>query len=59
VNLDYWTRKIERNMMRDAETTGALTAEGWLVVRVWEHEDAELAADRIALALEERRLART
>ncbi|MDD4867007.1 MAG: very short patch repair endonuclease, partial [Mycobacterium sp.] len=37
-NTDYWNPKIERNMIRDEETTRLLTDCGWLVLRVWAHE---------------------
>ena len=37
-NRKYWVGKIERNMRRDRMTRKALRAEGWKVVRVWEHE---------------------
>jgi DNA mismatch endonuclease (patch repair protein) len=33
---------------RDTATDEALEAAGWRVVRVWEHEDPELAVDRAA-----------
>ena len=47
-NPGYWERKLARNVERDAEVTQALTAAGWTVVRIWEHEPAAKAADRIA-----------
>jgi DNA mismatch endonuclease (patch repair protein) len=47
-NPGYWERKLARNVERDAEVTQALTAAGWTVVRIWEHEPAAEAADRIA-----------
>ncbi|WTW98257.1 very short patch repair endonuclease [Streptomycetaceae bacterium NBC_01309] len=47
-NADFWEEKITGNQARDAETTTALTAAGWTVVRVWEHEESEAAAERIA-----------
>jgi DNA mismatch endonuclease (patch repair protein) len=34
----YWRTKIEKNMQRDEVTRSLLEAEGWLVVRIWEHE---------------------
>jgi len=51
VNGWYWPAKIERNRRRDAETTELLEAAGWRVVRVWEHEPADEAADRVQVAL--------
>jgi DNA mismatch endonuclease (patch repair protein) len=46
-NSEYWQAKIARNRERDRRTHAALRAAGWQVVRVWEHEDPELAAERI------------
>jgi DNA mismatch endonuclease (patch repair protein) len=43
-NVDYWKRKIARNVERDAETLGKLNAEGWLSLTLWECELK--AADR-------------
>lgn len=37
-NRDYWDRKITRNGERDRTATARLVAEGWLVIRVWEHQ---------------------
>ena len=51
-NADFWRDKIETNKKRDLDTNQRLTAAGWRVLRVWEHEDAEDAADRIMEALE-------
>jgi DNA mismatch endonuclease (patch repair protein) len=50
-NGDYWRTKIEGNRARDAETTRRLLSRGWAVVRVWEHEDPDAAADRVAAIL--------
>lgn len=54
-NSAFWVPKIEANIRRDRETDAALVAAGWRVVRVWEHEDPSLAADRVILAVAERR----
>ena len=37
-NRKYWEAKIARNRARDERATDALRAEGWAVIRVWEHE---------------------
>ena len=37
-NPEYWRQKIRRNAERDAQNVAALTADGWRVVRIWEHE---------------------
>ena len=51
-NSDFWRDKIETNKKRDLDTNKRLTEAGWRVLRVWEHEDVEDAADRIMEALE-------
>ena len=48
-NGEWWRQKIETNRARDRETDDRLRAGGWTVVRVWEHEDPEIAASRVAL----------
>jgi DNA mismatch endonuclease (patch repair protein) len=47
-NRPYWTAKIDGNRARDATTTRAIEAAGWRVIRVWEHDDAAVAATAIA-----------
>ena len=34
----FWCDKIERNMERDRKVTRRLRADGWPVVRLWEHD---------------------
>jgi DNA mismatch endonuclease, patch repair protein len=46
-NAAWWANKIGRNRERDADTTRRLEADGWVVVRVWEHEDPQVVADRV------------
>ena len=46
----YWKKKIEGNRNRDRRTSNELRREGWLVIRIWEHDverDAESCVDRI------------
>jgi DNA mismatch endonuclease (patch repair protein) len=47
-NAAWWRQKIEENKRRDRDTDARLTAAGWTVIRVWEHEDPVVAAARIA-----------
>lgn len=47
-NADFWRDKIETNICRDQETDNLLVEAGWLPIRVWEHEDVDIAADRVA-----------
>jgi DNA mismatch endonuclease (patch repair protein) len=54
-NADYWREKIESNRARDRDTDLRLAAEGWQVIRVWEHEDPAEAADVIEAAVRARR----
>lgn len=46
-NSDYWGPKIARNRERDIDTTERLEADGWLVLRFWEHEAPSDVAARI------------
>lgn len=54
-NTPYWTKKIERNVERDRQTNTILVAEGWLVMRHWEHEDPVAVADMIIRTVTRRR----
>jgi DNA mismatch endonuclease, patch repair protein len=58
-NRAYWDEKIERNVQRDRRNNDELAAAGWMVVRVWEHEDVALAARRVAEVVSSRREALT
>jgi DNA mismatch endonuclease (patch repair protein) len=49
-NSGYWSAKIALNQDRDRRQTDALAAAGWTVLRVWEHEPANEAAEAIASA---------
>lgn len=51
-NAGFWRDKIETNRLRDADTDQRLAALGWQVVRIWEHENADEAADRISMLVE-------
>lgn len=50
-NSEFWSSKIEGNKARDADTDRRLAERGWTVIRVWEHEDPEEAADRVQAAI--------
>ena len=50
----FWRDKIERNMRRDRTVTRRLRADGWSVVRLWEHDidrKPDVCAGRITRAL--------
>lgn len=51
-NKHYWAQKLKRNRDRDGRVNEALMVAGWTTVRIWEHEDVDLAAARVAKALE-------
>jgi DNA mismatch endonuclease (patch repair protein) len=38
VNEHYWSPKLAGNRDRDWRQASALESEGWLVLRLWEHE---------------------
>ena len=46
-NREWWAVKFSAIKHRDADTEVKLVEAGWLVIVVWEHEPAELAASRI------------
>jgi DNA mismatch endonuclease (patch repair protein) len=37
-NRTFWRKKLSRNKKRDKEVTALLEAQGWTVMRYWEHE---------------------
>jgi DNA mismatch endonuclease (patch repair protein) len=50
-NREWWKRKLQRNTERDRDADEALARAGWATVRIWEHEDALQAADRVEQAV--------
>lgn len=46
-NAEFWAQKIKQNQERDLDTTSRLEAAGWIVIRVWEHEDPEEVSQKI------------
>lgn len=38
---DFWRQKIARTRLRDSENHRLLKANGWTVIRIWEHEVEE------------------
>ena len=53
-NADWWQEKLAANVARDQRSKAALAQDGWLVVRIWEHEDLLAAAGRIERLWRER-----
>ncbi|MEU3335180.1 very short patch repair endonuclease [Streptomyces sp. NPDC006668] len=54
-NAEWWRAKLDKNMARDIETTEHLTAEGWTVLRFWEHESTEDVAGRVSAFVADRK----
>lgn len=50
-NAEFWQRKFDRTAARDRADDDALREAGWMVVRVWEHEDPLDAAERVLARL--------
>lgn len=51
---DKWRGKIQRNMARDGEVNGEISALGWKVIRVWESDvrrDVEAVAELVLASL--------
>ena len=46
-NAEWWRAKLTRNVERDRETDERLHAEGWTVLRFWEHASVVAAADLV------------
>ena len=44
---DFWLAKIRGNQLRDLDTETQLRAEGFTVLRFWEHEDPSVVASQI------------
>lgn len=51
-NADYWTPKLARNRERDERVTAALQADGWTVLRIWEHVSVSRATAQVVAAIE-------
>ena len=54
-NAAWWAAKIDANRHRDADTDQSLARAGWTVLRFWEHDDADLAAQAVRLAVARQR----
>lgn len=46
-NQGYWLPKLDANVQRDRRVDAALAADGWRVLRLWEHEDVREAAAQV------------
>jgi DNA mismatch endonuclease (patch repair protein) len=54
-NSDYWGPKLAANVERDRRYDEALSANGWKVIRAWEHESPTEVVARVEDALARRR----
>jgi len=57
-NIDFWHKKISRNIQRDKEVNKKLTKDGWLVLRFWGKDiekDFLLCIYKIEQAVQSRR----
>jgi DNA mismatch endonuclease (patch repair protein) len=52
-NVEYWHPKLRRNIERDKAKESRLRSGGWKVLRLWEHELADIspAVDRVIAEL--------
>lgn len=50
-NREWWAHKIQVTRARDVDTADSLRAEGWAVLRFWEHESAKDMEVRVSAAL--------
>lgn len=53
-NSEWWQAKLAANVERDRRHTAELEDAGWAVMRFWEHEPSEGAADAVVELLRER-----
>jgi DNA mismatch endonuclease (patch repair protein) len=47
-NGEWWSRKLATNVARDRRVDELMRNQGWTVLRFWEHDDPDAAADRVA-----------
>lgn len=50
-NLEFWSRKLQVNVERDARQTALLLENDWTVIRIWEHEPVQDAVAQITAIL--------
>jgi len=54
-NAAWWHAKLAANRTRDRDTDARLREAGWTVLRVWEHEEPDMAAAGVAAVVLDRR----
>lgn len=50
-NSAWWREKLDANVARDRQYDEALAADGWVVIRLWEHQSVMEMADRVQHAV--------
>lgn len=53
-NATWWKEKLDANVARDRQTDMTLRADGWEIIRIWEHEPLQEAATRVIEVLRRR-----
>jgi len=56
-NREYWIKKLERNRQRDTEVNSKLAEQGWIIIRLEEHEikkNLTICLEKIMCALSNR-----
>jgi DNA mismatch endonuclease (patch repair protein) len=54
-NKKFWAQKVRRNRERDQETQRLLRKRGWKVLVFWEHQEAQVCADKVNVCVRQRR----
>lgn len=52
-NEEWWRAKLDVNVARDRRTDETLSAKGWHVIRIWEHETLDTAVERVITAVDQ------
>ncbi|MGI2328139.1 very short patch repair endonuclease [Planococcus sp. YIM B11945] len=50
-NQEYWDKKLNRNIQREAKVKEYYTQRGWHIIRIWEHsikEDLDAVIDELS-----------
>jgi DNA mismatch endonuclease (patch repair protein) len=58
-NTDYWVPKLNQTIARDQRNTEALQADGWMVIRAWEHAPVDVVTEEVKAAVTARSMARS
>jgi DNA mismatch endonuclease (patch repair protein) len=51
-NAAWWSAKLDGNVVRDRANDARLSADGWTVLRCWEHESTVAVVQRVIHELE-------